>query len=503
MKTIFNICFCILITNCLAQKKTEVSNPNTAYDGGDILVQYKLPVFKNTDSVSLSLYKTNAVGEKIIIRRKVANGVLWKYMDTATRRNPGIYQYRLEISYGNTILQNETVWAYAFAPDAVPVATSFNVENLKGTNTININWQIQNNFTLRTIELQRSRTQTENFITIATMPAGQTVFFDVVDDANEPFFYRLQMVSLGTNKIYYSAVSNLVANHSIIPLQVANLKTVPSNDKIIISWQNMDVNTKGFYIMKRLIQQDSFSLASTKIAATDLKEYQWQDTASVLTGQSTYQYFVLAESNSFNKSNPSDTLTVAFSKKVIALSPPQDLQLIQTPDSVFSLTWKIDSLRRKEIYSYSVFVKKEGSDKFLPLPNGIVLAEQNYVKLPKPQNGDEYYVKSVAAEAESVPSLTYTYTNAFENEFGPKYLKAAVINNHVHIKWLIQNIADIKSYKLYKWDGNKFINIATIEKNKDTVETDSYTANELNLYQLKAINNKGIESNGSNVLQVN
>ena len=143
----------------------------------------------------------------------------------------------------------------------------------------------------------------------------------------------------------------------------------------------------------------------------------------------------------------------------------------------------IDSLRRKEIYAYSVFVKKADSDKFLPIPNGIVLADQNYVKIPKPQHGDEYYVKSITSETESVPSLTYKYSNAFENVFGPKYLKASVINNHLHIKWLMSDNANIRSYKLYKWDGKKFINIATIEKNRDTIETDSYTANELNLYQ--------------------
>ncbi len=503
MKTIFSICCCLFIITGTAQTKTEISNPNAIYDGGDMLVKYKLPAFKNVDSVSLSLYKTNAVGEKFVIKRKLVNGSLWKYLDTTTRRNPGIYQYRLELSYNAAVLQNETVWAYAFAPDAVPVASGFRVENVKGTNTININWQIQNNFTLRTIELQRSRTQTENFITIATMPNNQSGFSDIVDDANEPFFYRLQMVNMGTNKIYYSAVSNLVANYPIVPLQVSNLKVLASKDKIILSWQNMDANTKGFYIMKRSIQMDSFFVASAKIAATELKEYQWQDTSSTLSDQSTYQYFVLAESNSFNKSKPSDTLTVSFSKKVTALSPPQDLQMIQTPDSTFNLAWKIDSLRRKEIYAYSVFIKKADNDKFSPLPNGIVSGDQNYVKLPKPQHGDEYYVKSITNEMESAPSLTYTYSNAFENVFGPKYLKAVVINDHVHIKWLIQDNADIRSYKLYKWNGTKFINIATIEKNKDTIETDSYTANELNLYQLKAVNNKGIESSGSNVLQVN
>lgn len=503
MKTIFNICFCILITTCFAQNKSETFNPSASYDGGDILLKYKLPGFKSIDSVDLRLYKTNVAGEKIVIKRKLANASLWKYLDTTTRRTPGIYQYRLELSYNNAVLQNESVWAYAFAPDAVPVAISFNVENIAGTNTININWQIQNNFTLRTIELQRSRTQTENFITIATMPSNQTNFSDIVDDANEPFFYRLQMINVGTNKIYYSAVSNLVANYSIIPLQVANLKEISSNNKIILSWQNMDSNTKGFYIMKRLIQQDSFSLASTKIAATDLKGYQWQDTASTLIDQSTYQYYVLAESNSFHKSKPSDTLTVAFSKKVITLSPPQELQLIQTPDSAFNLAWKIDSLRINEITAYSVFVKKAGGDKFLPLPNGIVLGDRNYLKIPKPSHNDEYYVKALTSETESVPSLSYTYSNAFENVFGPKYLKAVVINDHVHIKWLISDNSDIRSYKLYKWDGKKFINIATIEKAKDSFETDSYTANELNLYQLKAVNNKGIESSGSNIIQVN
>ncbi|MBA3679627.1 MAG: fibronectin type III domain-containing protein [Bacteroidetes bacterium] len=503
MKNILNICFCILITNCFAQKKPESLNLSANYDGGDIMIEYKIPVFKNLDSVNLVLHKTSKTGEKVMVKRKLAVGSIWKYLDTTTRRNPGIYQYRIETSYNTTVLQNDEVWAYAFAPDLVPVAATVNVENIKGSNKITINWQIENNFTLRTIQLQRSRTQTENFITIATLNSDQTNFLDEVSDANEPYFYRLQMVNVGNNKIYYSVVSNLVANYPIIPLQIAELKYSLVKDKITLSWQNMDANTKGFYIMKRTIQQDSFSLASTKIAATELKGYQWQDTSSTLTDQTTYQYYVLSESNSFDKSKPSDTLTVSYSKKIKSLSPPQNLQLIQTPDSIYNLAWQIDSLRNHEIAAYSVYIKASNSDKFLPLKNGIVLADQNYVQIPKPNNGDEYYVKAVNPEMESVPSLSYTYSNAFQQSFGPKYLKAAVINNHVHIKWLIQDNMDIKAYKLYKWDGKKFLNIATIEKNKDTVETESYTANELNLYQLKAVNNNGVESSGSNVLQVN
>ncbi|MEO7215713.1 hypothetical protein [Mucilaginibacter sp.] len=491
-------------TTLLAQQKTVAVNDSlkATYQGGDIIIGLVPPVF-NGDSLHIDIVRKGADGTKQIkTNYRIPAGKLSQLADTSTRRAPGVYQYLVNVRSRTTLLQSKKVWGYAFAPDAKPLATDLKAINKKGTNNIAISWSIANNYAMRSAVLMRSRKKDRDYSPITTVTNTDSIYVDKVNDAHEPFFYRLDMTNVVTGEISSSASIFVLPDYAILPLAITNLKATQKDNVITVTWDTKDENTRGFYIKKRTANRDSFVVASTVITKSKTSKYLWKDSTSTLVNNQMYQYVVIPESNSFNKGIATDTATVLYSKAHTPLSPPQDLRIISN-DTTYNLAWSVDSARMTEMAAYAVYYKKANETTFKPLPNGLVRAALNYVALPKPQDGDKYQVKAVNGDTQSVFSLPFTYKNAFEKNFGPKYLKAAVIDKQLFIKWLIGGHLTVKEYRLYKYNGKAFVLTDTIPAGKDVIATLSYKPGQLNIYQLKTLNTDNIESSGSNVLQVN
>jgi hypothetical protein len=504
MKNILiTIALCILFTPLLAQQKTTVKDSLTAtYQGGDIIIGFTPPAVKG-DSSYLNIFRKGADGEKQVETNfRVPAGKLSQFADTTTRRAPGIYQYRVDVRSGTTLLQSKKVWAYAFAPDAKPLVTDFKAINKKGTNNIYLSWNIANNYAMRGAVLMRSRKKTSGYAPVTTISYTDTGYIDKVNDAHEPFFYRLDMTNVVTGEVSSSASIFVLPDYAILPLAVMHLKASQINNVITLSWDSGDENTRGFYVKKRTANRDSFLLASSAITKNASGKYLWKDSTGTLVNNQMYQYVVIPESNSFNKGVATDTVIISYSNTKAGLAPPQDLHIISN-DTTYTLAWGVDSLRMNEMAAYAIYYKKKNETTFKPLPNGVVRAALNYMAIPKPQNGDTYQIKAVNGDRQSVFSLPFTYINTFEKTFGPKYLKAAVIDKKLFIKWLISSNLKVKEYRLYKHNGKAFILTDTIPAGKDMVATVSYKAGQLNIYQLKTINTDNVESTGSNILQIN
>ena len=508
MKKIFIIIISTLFTAPIFAQKNKSEKDtviiDAKYDGGDIVLTYHPPLVRGIDSVSLNIYRKDAKGEKLIKQKsKVATNRKWLFADTTTRKNPGVYDYRIVALADNVSVREDKVRAYAYPPDVRPIAGKFKAVNKKGTNNISLSWKIDNSFILQNITIQRSRKKTEGYQAIASLQGSDTVYVDNADDANEPFFYRLDMSTIRDGRIYQSASIFVLPDFAIIPMAATNVKAIQKNKSIVVTWENFDDKARGFYVKKRTENKGEFITASSVITKDSTNKYEWKDTTTALVVNQMYQYVIVSESNSFDKSNPSDTVIISFINNDVRLSPPQNISIITANDTIYNLAWVVDSLRMKEIAGYAVYVKKSSEKEFKQMENGITTADVNYIRIPKPRDGDTYKVQSVNGDKQSVFSLPFTYNNAFEKEFGPKYLKAGVIENVLHLRWLKSSSLLVKEYRLYKWNGANFDLVETISPDITTITVKSYLPGQLNMYQLKTVNANNLESNGSKVLQVN
>jgi len=506
MKYIIASLFLLISTSIVAQQ-TKVVTPQrltATYEGGDIILSYNPIKIAGTDTLVMDVYRKGNDGEKLIrTNKKIATRTTVKFADTSLRKSPGVYQYIIKTKKDTLTVETESIWAYAFAPDVRPIATVFTAVNAKNTNNIILNWKISENYWVKNIALLRSRTIDGKYQLVSNISPQDTLYIDKVSDANEPFFYRLDMKGFISDIVYSSASIVVIPQFPIIPYQVEHIKTEQRNKAILVSWKNDNASARGYYVKKRIGNKGEFETSSPLIFKNKTGQYLWKDTLSSLKPREMYQYVVVAESNSFDLSKHSDTSTISYSYGSQGIAPPTDLRIITANDTTYSLVWTVDSLRQQEISGYQVYLKRKGETIFKALRNGNTSSELNYINIADLRDGDSFQVNALCVNKESIPSMSFTYKNPFERVFGPKYLKAALYDNMLNIKWLRSEGLKVKAYKLYKWNGKAFVLVETIQPDKDTVATRSYLAGQLNIYQLRTVNLAGIESLGSDILQVN
>jgi hypothetical protein len=506
MKYLIAVFFLLVSTSIFAQQNTVVNNQKLTaiYEGGDIILSYDPIKIVGVDTLNINVYRKGNDGEKLVrANKKIAANKIFKFADTTLRAQPGVYQYILKAKRDTITLETESTWAYAFAPDVRPIATVFKAVNAKNTNNIILSWKITDSYWMKNIALLRSRSMDGKYELISDINPQDTLYIDKVNDANEPFFYRLDMKGFNSDVIYSSASIVVIPQFPIVPYKVGPIKTEQKNKSIVVSWKNDNPSARGFYVKKRIGNVGEFETSSPLIFKNKVGQYLWKDTLSSLKPREMYQYVVVAESNSFDLSKHSDTSTITYNYGNNAIAPPTDLRIITANDTAYNLVWTIDSLRQQEISGYQVYLKRKGETIFKPLKNGNTNNNINYVIVENLKDGDSFQIKSIGVNKESIPSMTFTYTNPFELNFGPRYLKAAVYDNVLNIKWLKSESSKVRAYKLYKWNGKAFVLVETITPDKDTVTTRSYLVGQLNIYKLKTVNMNGVESSGSEVLQVN
>jgi len=511
MKYLLMLKMMLVVVTALAQQKpaqkqeeTSSANLTAKYDGGDIILNYKPVLDVKIDSVTISVIRKGQDGT-IAIRtnKKISATITYQFADTTIRKKPGTYLYQISANVADRAVATADVWAFAYPDDAKPLATMLNVNNLKGTNNNVVKWRLENAFLLSSLQLKRSRSKDGNYQKVADLDPKDSLFVDKVHDANEPFYYRLDMVANNSQTVYQSVSVFVIPNFVIVPNAVLGIKAVQKNNAIEVTWQNNDEFARGYYVKKRVGNAGDFMATSAIITKNKLGNYIWKDTLSALQPKEMYQYVVVAESNSFNQSKHSDTATVAFQAIAKVLVPPTDLRIVTANDTTYHLVWTVDSLHSNEVAAYQLYYSAKGTNNFKALNNGLVTSRSNSIIIPKPKDGDTYYVKAINGDKQSAPSATYTHHNAFQKEFGPKYLKAALIDGLLNIKWLKDEEVKFRAFKLYRWNGKSFALIEQIAADKDSIATKNYLAGELNMYKLTTVNLHGEESNGSKVLQVN
>lgn len=466
-----------------------------------LLISYTPANIRGIDSVTIKLFRT-LKGRETLLRQRVAKtGQPFLSIDSSITINGSAYEYRVEVLLDGAVINSEKKSGYYFREDMRPVAGKIMATNSKGTNKIRVSWKIENNITLQQLHLQRSRKKEEGYETITTITGRDTFFVDQVTDANEPYFYRLEMPSLADGRNYYSASVFVIPVFAIIPKVPSRIKAEKVDNVIRLSWISTDPDSRGFYVWKKREGNNKMALASTIIDKNAENQYVWTD--SLVTSGESYQYSVMAESNSYDRSADSDTITIAFDNKKIILQAPQELSIITADDTSWHLIWKHTTANENAAGGFMVYHKGPGEREFTPLATGVVPSYLNYYKIPKPMDGDSYQVRAVNGTTQSAFSIPFVYANANESNFGPQHLRAGVVRNELVIRWATDEALPVKEYRLYKWEGNKFVVIATIQRGQSGITTNNYVAGELNRYRLKTILVDNRENNGSHILEIN
>ena len=322
-----------------------------------------------------------------------------------------------------------------------------------------------------------------------------------MDETNETFFYKLQIANAATGELVYTPAIQVIADFVIKPMPPLNVRGIIKNDKPQLFWQSADTLSRGFYVFKKLSTDEKFFQASNIILRVAGNQMSWTDSGSQVKPGTTYQYKVIAESNSNTKSASSDTITISTGNDKVLLTPPHDLRLSLNGDSI-DIIWAPGEESNKYISEYVIYQKKVSERNFTIIGTASAFAMRNYITIATPESGSSFMVKSKSGSKESVPTEPVTWIDKTEKTFGPRFIKAEIIDNVLNISWLNTEDENIREFRLYKWQGRDFKVIENIDKNMNTIQVKNYTPGEKNQYLLTALNIKGVENKGTKPITV-
>lgn len=473
------------------------------YNGVSVLVRLKAENADIKNKFDLNVFRQNELGQEVsIYSLKEANHQTeWVYTDTLNLVD-GIYVYRMELFAKNKRIASESVIVNRFTPGLFPAISNFKTFGDAGKQNITLKWKTIHHTRIRNLQLQRRNSLESEFSTIAVLSSTDSSFVDSVAVPNEAYFYRFQMLDRVSGDFFQSATVHYVPTFEIIPNAVQELKSDISGGFPKLEWQNFDEKSRGFYIFRLDPDVGYYQQISLLVTADSSQKYTWEDKDSRLALGATYNYYVVAESHSYTKGTPSDTVSVIIPSDSILLSPPQNLLFLKSLDEHYRLVWDADSTRLDEIAYFEIYRKKLEQSDFDTSFISQVPSYLNYLDIDMPLHGEEYAIRSGNGNNRSALSIPLTFHAVFQDNFGPTYLKAEILESKLWIKWNTPDDQRIQGFKLYKWDNNAFTEIEVIAGDQDMFKVENYKEGENNSFYITAFTKDGKESNPSKILTV-
>lgn len=473
------------------------------YVGKNIFVQYRFSKSDSREKANIVLYRGNEKNEGLKAIHQLNNLFLsndYVFIDS-TLPGKGIYQYTIEAIVNGVAVQRESATVYAYPKTVVPFIKSFDAKNKKGSNEIAVSWTLANGFLVNNIILMRSRKRDDVFKAIATLKKDEKSYLDNVDETNETFFYKLQIANAATGDVIYTPAIQVIADFVIKPMPAINVHGILKSGMPQVFWQSADTLSKGFYVFKRISTDQSFFQGSNIILRDAGNQMSWTDSGSQIQPGTTYQYKIIAESNSNTKSESSDTITISTGINKKFLTPPYDFRLVQNGDSL-DIIWTREDEKVNYIAEYVIYQKKVSEREFMVIGKAPAFTTRNYFTIATPESGSSFMIRSKSGMMESVPTEPITWLNKSDKNFGPRFIKAEIIESVLNISWVNPANENIREYRLYKWQGRDFKMIENIDKNTNAIQVKNYTSGERNQYMLTAVDIKGVENKGTKALTV-
>lgn len=496
--------FCTMQFVAFSQQNNERPLSFTAVSSAKgVTVRCTIPAERTATAMNVVLYRGNEKNEDVKAINAMNNfaaGAEYTFNDASLAN--GIYLYTIEISTGNEMIERRTALAYVYPPGTEPSINTVDTKVKPQSDEVRVSWKINNAMLAGNISLMRSRNYDRNYETVAELKNNETGYIDHLNEANETFYYKLQVADRRTGEVLNSPVALALAAYTIQPRRPQQVRVSVRKNVPVISWISDDEYARGFYVSSRGNGEKNFRRVSAFIQRDSTCRYTWLDEAAAKNPGKTLDYVVMSESNSNTASKPSDTVSIAVPAEETDPVPPSHVRIIAAGDAI-NISWDIDSADLENSYTYVVYEQKSDARDFRPVGDNSSDPDKNFATVLKPSAGSAYTVRSVRAGKESVSATPVIYRGKAVAGFGPVYLKGEVIDDALNISWSKDETNTIKEYRLYKWQNSKFVLAETIPAGNTSVITKTYVPGQLNIYQLKAVDRGNIESAGSKPLQMN
>lgn len=415
------------------------------------------------------------------------------------------YQVHLSDIFGNKDTTTYNFEGNNIPKQLVPEITNIKIEPAKDRRAFVLTWNLTQKDFVQNIALFRSRDFDKNFESIARFNKTDEIYTDGIEIANELYFYYFEVTDIfGNNRktIKYQKVYE----GSYIPTPPANLSSNPTQNGIELTWQATDPNSRGFYVFRKEGQKSDFTQISPIILSqTGVGKY--TDTTK-LDAESTYYYAVKAESDTYEKSKFSDSLSYRPQGKQLKnqLKAPIDLN-ITFRDGKAMLTWENLNTENPQVLGYQVLRKSESEKDFkIITPKGLSFIHNYFVDSSFfSENKYQYVIISLDDKNHSSNQsrvLLLDLTGKFL--MTPDDIGFERKANGILLKWTEIDENRIKNIKIYRSENDGVAKlIGTLDKNQRKYTDNNVIKGRSYIYQITTVDLSGKEGNRSEPILIN
>ena len=457
-------------------------------------VQRKIFAGKNTDYSTIApvvRFTTN--------KNKVSTMVM---LDTSLTAYSS-YNYRIKVRdiWGNS----DSSYTYLNADNILEAQLSelkqIKIESSKDTRAFIITWNMTRKEIIQSLKLYRSTQPDGKYQVVANLNAKDIVVTDPVQIANELYHYYFEITDIFGN-IIKTARFHGIYDGLYKPSPPINLRATPTPQGLDLSWQSSDLHTRGYYVFRKQGAKGDFLQISPLLTKAS-----YMDTVK-LDAEYTHFYAVKSESDTYDKSNFSDSVAYrpTATKQQVTLKPPFDLNAVFR-DGKVRISWENLNADIPQVLGYQVFRKKEAEREYKLLTAQPLMYKHNYYEDSTFLSDDTYQYVIASTDLQdkfSLKSQPVSINLVDKFIMTPQDIGAEVLSNGIKLKWTEIEVARVKQIKIYRAEENSdFKLLKSIDsKLKEFLDTTTGKGKSY-VYQISTLDLAGKESKRSDPFVVN
>ncbi len=486
---------------------------NQSKQGADLKMDFNYPAEQQLYSkfyVKRKLFSSQNTDYQFIsplITFSTKNKITTLSIIDTTLKSYSAYNYQIRVG---DIFGNLDSTTYNFEGNNVPerlvvIPQNIKVEAQENKRNLLISWTLPQNQTIQSIKLLRSRDFDKDFRVIANLNGNETSFDDKIDIANELYHYYFEVHDIFGN-INKSIKFKGVYDKNYVPSPPNNLAIKQNTKGVELTWESSDKFTRGFYVFRKQGQRSEFLQISPLIFSRQ-NEGKYIDSTR-LDFDNTYFYAVKAESDTYNKSSFSESISFKAENTSSrnSLKPPYDLNAVFRNDKVM-LNWENVNAENSQVLGYQVFRKADSEKEYKLLTEKAISFRHNFYEDSTFFSEEKYQYAIVCTDLRNNFSLKSQPISIDLNGrflMIPENIGAEVLANEIKLKWTEIDIDRIKNIKIYRAEDNaNFKLLTTLQKNKQDYSDTAVQKGKNYVYKISTIDLAGKESLTSEVFSIN
>ncbi len=392
--------------------------------------------------------------------------LLYTVLDT-TLTKKAIYKYYISMEEKNKkSITSDIAYGHNMGTIPSPRLKVLKVNSSKTKKAIDLSWQLNHNFSVRTLSIFRSSHHEKDYVKIAEVAGDATSYTDHVPLSNHNYFYFILIADYFGYQ-HPSPPTPGFCSFKQKPYTPQNLKLKKSENTVVLSWENLSDKLSGYKAFRSVGKED-FRALHVMQTANKLKESFTDILPEASETASLIRYYVINYSDSYVESNSSDTLRVSIEKR-ISLAPPKEFDALKQDANQIKLVWS--KPKNTDVIGYNVYLTNPMNKK---LNAALISKNHNYFIDSTSYKSGQYMfeVESVGRNNQVSEFRMKTGTTIFS----PNYhlvVDTKKTTTAFELIWKALPTQQIKNIKLYRQEEEQTPVLLKNFNNVDTIFIDS------------------------------